>query len=486
MKSRAVRALLAASLFGSAGADAAAAPLSICLADLPPQMAREVRIPVGCEAIDCCQGCPAGPISWRVRVAGEAIEAVEVKLPSAESVRIPPGEMLLESRIRGRGEEPAPLAALRVSLDEGVLAQWKRASSSGGAATPLGTLSLSIEQLLGPSVVNRHRMEWVVFACSSGGATSACDQIVQTGKAGGDESVILLDARRQPGASGCSDDEVSRAAGTAEVGNLLAAADCPADASVFSSGNAMAFRPALTSWTDSCGDKLPVALAPTLVAPATFFFVTSDDTAMGEWGFDISTVAKADLDLANQIYFANKTGIALSMTPRHLTPFEKLALLPLLVNVVDALANGFDPLTFVCGLPATLESKGLYVKGRLNVYYLPVPGTGMICPDDRNVVFMALNKNPETLAHEFGHSLSLLGNWGHTNDAPSGFGTNNVMWVRANDVRDHFSLGQAFRQNVDTTSMLNVNGVRQELARPCALDADTPECPPLALDWVRP
>ena len=484
MQSRTVRALLAAWVLGSAGADAAHGAPSICVAELPLRMAREVRVPVGCEVIDCCPGCPAGPISWRVRVEGEAIEAVEVQLPDGERVRIPAGETLLETRVRSGGEEPAPVASLRVALDDQVLARWSDASSGGDGATPLGVLSLSIDQLLGSYVVNRHWLEWSVIGCG-GGVTPTCDQIVQMGKAGTDESVLLLDARRQTGADVCSDDEVRRSAGTAALGNLLANAGCPAEASIFAGGNAMAFRPELTNWTDACGDTLTVPLKPILVAPATFFFVTTDVEALKEWGLSIATVAKADLDLANKIYDANKTGISLSMTPRPLTFFEQIALLPLLLNVIEALATGFDPLTFVCSIPASLESQGLYVKNRLNVYYLPVPGTGMVCPDDRNVVFMALNKKPETLAHEFGHSLSLLGDWGHTNGVP-GFAKNNLMWVRENDVRDHFSLGQAFRQNVDPSSMLNVNAVRQELTRSCALDADTPACPPLALDWARP
>lgn len=485
MKIRPLRAVLACCLLAGPIAAAAAPARPICLADLPGRMQREVRIPIGCEAIDCCPGCPAGPISWRVRAEGAVVEAVELTLPGADPLRLPPGERVLDTGVRARAGERAPLARLRVALDAAVLADWQHASHGGALGAPLGTLSLSIEQLLGPFVVNRHETALTVVGCGAG-ATTTCDQITQTGKAGTDASVILLDSRRQPGDGVCSDDELMRAAGTAQVGNLLDEAGCPAEVAILSGGNAMAFEKDLTNWTDACGDTLAVELKPIRVAPATFFFVTSDDAALAEWGLPMATVAQADLDLANEIYDANKTGISLAMTPRPLTLLEKLELLPLLAKVVEALALGFDPLQFACSLPASLESKGLYVKDRLNVYYLPVPGTGMICPDDRNVVFMAMNKKPETLAHEYGHSLSLLGDpGGHTNGLP-GFDSSNVMWVRDNDVRDHFSLGQAFRQNVDSSSMLNVNGVRQEDTRSCPLDADTDSCLPLAFDWVRP
>jgi hypothetical protein len=484
MDARALGAAWALCLFGPQPA-AAAPARPICLADLPARMQRELRIPIGCEAIDCCPGCPAGAIAWRVRVDGEVVEAVQLKLPGAHPLRLGRGERILETGIRARASEPAPLAELRVALDADVLEEWRRTSRRSAPSAPLGALSLSVEQLLGPFVVDRHETALTVVGCGAG-ATTACDQITQAGKAGSDASVILLDGRRQPGESVCSDDELLRATGTAQLGSLLDEAGCPSDLSVLSAGNAMAFEMDLSSWTDVCGDTLAVELKPIRVAPATFFFATPDDLAQAEWGLPMATVAQADLALANKIYDANKTGISLAMTPRPLTQLERLELLSLLVKVVEALALGFDPLKFVCGLPASLESKGLYVKGRLNVYYLPVPGTGMICPDDRNVVFIAMNKKPETLAHEYGHSLSLLGDpGGHTNGLP-GFDSSNVMWVRENDVRDHFSLGQAFRQNVDTGSMLNVNGVRQEDTRACPLDADTTGCPPLALDWVRP
>jgi hypothetical protein len=312
-----------------------------------------------------------------------------------------------------------------------------------------------------------------------------CDRIVQNGKAGADASVILVDARRDPAGGSCVDDEVRRAPGTDTTGNLLAPAACASEVAVFASGNAMALRENVTAWTDTCGDTLTVDLAPLLSMPGTLFLAVPDLIAQAEWGLPVEDEAAADLKLANAIYDANKTGISFVMPAKELGLVEGLGLLELIPKIVEALADGFDPVSFVCELPASLESKGLYVKDQLNVYYLPVPGTGMMCPDDPNAIFVALNKNLETLAHEFGHSLSLLGDWGHTNTAP-GFASNNLMWVRGDDVRDHLSLGQAFRLNVEDGSMLNVDGVRLEPTRPCAPELDTVACPPLALDWVRP
>jgi hypothetical protein len=252
---------------------------------------------------------------------------------------------------------------------------------------------------------------------------------------------------------------------------------------VFSEQDAMAFEEEVKTWTNSCGDAHTVDLEPILAAPVTFFLAVPDALAKLSWGGKtVDVIAKEDLADANQIYDENKTGISFAATWQQLTPAEGLRLLALLpAAIVGALKQGFDPTSFVCSLPSELEQAGLYVPGRLNVYYLPVPGTGMICPDDRNVVFIALMKKQATLAHELGHSLSLLGTWGHTNGAP-GFYKRNVMWVGELDVRDHFSLGQAFRQNLEPISSVNVNGVRTGRVRNCPLTAATDQCPRLDLD----
>lgn len=203
-------------------------------------------------------------------------------------------------------------------------------------------------------------------------------------------------------------------------------------------------------------------------------------------GTAVALVAKEDLENTNQIYDDNKTGISFVADWRPLSDQEMLTLMGELAAIIGSMETSVaDPISAVCNVMSELESSGWYAKDRSNVYYLPVPGTGMICPDDPNVVFIALNRKPATLAHELGHSLSLLGAWGHTNDVP-GFGPDNVMWTGAPDVRDHFSLGQAFRQNLEPASSINVNQVSQGPTRSCPLTLDSSACPPLVHDWPRP
>jgi hypothetical protein len=331
--------------------------------------------------------------------------------------------------------------------------------------------------------VNELHGQWHVTACPD---PPPCDRVAEAGKSGADRTVAMLDARRGAGSDGCGNDEVLRLGPGGPVGSVLADAGCRSEIALFSSGNAMLFEEAVAGWKDPCGDTHAAALTPLLVAPATFYLAIPDPLAQLQWGRTDVQVALLDLDQANDVYDLNKTGISVSMTKRALTLAEGIELLGLLPGaLLDALTGPLNPFSFVCNVTQSLENEGYYVPGRLNVYYLPVPGRGMTCPDNRNIVFIALDRKPETLAHELGHSFSLLGEWGHTNDVP-GFDSTNVMWGGSQDVRTHFSLGQAFRLNVSGDSTLNTNQVRQGVERSCPMTLDSDACPLLRLDWVRP
>ena len=69
----------------------------------------------------------------------------------------------------------------------------------------------------------------------------------------------------------------------------------------------------------------------------------------------------------------------------------------------------------------------------------------------------------------------------HTNGV-AGFGNNNIMWGGGPGTRNHFSVGQSFRINTDTTSMLNANGNRAGPTRTCAPNTNSTTCPVLSLD----
>lgn len=463
--------------------------VTLCLPDLPAALLAEIRIPLGCELIDCCPGCPAaGPIDVRVRLDGEVVGSAALALRGGgrreETLRIERGETWLPGVVRAGAAGRPRESTLSISLDPSVWERWRRESAAARPGTVLGTVSVSLEQLLGSTVVNASALRWTVLACPR---FPPCDRIVQTGNTDGDRSVILMDVRRQPGAAGCSDDEVLRAAGTAQVGSVLAPAGCRSEVGVFSSGEAMAFLEDVTVWRDACGDEVPVKLEPMLELPVKAWIAVSTLESLLWWGeTDPKVVVKEDFADATQLYDENKTGIAFEWEHGEVEPEgwalikEKLAGTPVLDLL---LAGGVAPA--VCSLTDGLEAIGFRDPDRVNVYYLPLPFTGMICDDDRHVIFVGLVKKPGTLAHELGHALSLLGPGGHPNDLP-GFDATNVMWVRESVPRSHFSLGQAFRMNLDETSRLNVMGVRQGHTRRCPPDLTSEECPAPHLDWVRP
>src|SRR6266545_7225842 len=59
-------------------------------------------IPVGCEIIDCCPGCPGpGVIDWRIRVEGNPVEALEVTFENLPGDRA--GQLKFEGNVKADG-----------------------------------------------------------------------------------------------------------------------------------------------------------------------------------------------------------------------------------------------------------------------------------------------------------------------------------------------------------------------------------------------
>jgi hypothetical protein len=463
------------------------AVVSICVPDVPVRMDRWIRVPLGCELVDCCPGCPLDqPIDLRIRLSGELVAGAELRIEGEPGTtdRVVPlrtGEVRLPAVARS-GETGRPaVAMLRLRPDEAVLERWRKKAPPAGAGRDavLGSVEVAIEQLLADRVVNAKHSRWQIESCA---ALGPCDRIVQSGNPDADASVLQVDGRRSTSAGVCLDDLIRRSAGSTGVGNLRPPGGCRSEVSIYSTQNAMAMEEEVDVWTEACGDELKVALEPILDAPATFFLAVPDPMAKLQWeGQTVDQVAKEDLDHANQLFDLNKAGLSFTAEFRKLDVLEIGKLATQLPAVIfEVLKTTWDPVGFACNVTGGLEALGYYIPGRLNVYYLAVPGTGMYCPDDPNIVFMALDKKPATLAHEFGHSQTLQ----HTTGM-EGFASDNIMWGGP-DVRDHFALGQVFRMNVEKASTINVNQVRQGPTRTCALENDPTACPPLERDWARP
>jgi hypothetical protein len=442
------------------------------------EIERDLPIPVGCEVVDCCPGCPGpGPISWRVRLEGDLVESVTLEfenLPDemAKQLKLEgEAKRLSENQIEiGRGEavihgftvDPdarPPVALPRFSVDKDRLAKYEEKMDQDE------DVMLAIDQMLGPVVVNSFVGRYIVRRCFEVAVPVPVeDKIDLNNNTSNDSAWVFVDGRRS---TGCRDDEIYRTTDVRRVGNLLTNATCNSEVFVFSDDNAMAMISPVTVWTDAAGDVLPVNLGPMLQAPVNVWLALAGSGPQ----------ATTDVAQANFLYNNNNTGIAFNATQQNVSG-----------NATALAAIGGAATRCTAAQLATLQGSAFYVANQLNVYYINGGFTAGNCVADRNVVYVGTAANIASLSHEFGHSFSLFGNattGGHSNGL-AGFGNNNIMWGGGPATRNRFSIGQAFRFNTDVNSSLNVNGVRTGPTRTCQALTTSATCPALALDSTPP
>jgi hypothetical protein len=312
------------------------------------------------------------------------------------------------------------------------------------------------------------------------------DTITIQNNIGNDRAVVLIDARSQqfailpkirhvaianqgsfvvPMAYCLNDDiEIAQSSNRVDLGNLLENGSCNSEIAVLSDDNAMVFVPLVTAWSNLFADNLQVPLQPILNVPVAVW-VAVPPTAPG---LPNPSLARAQNDIANANLVFNDNNIGISFTPT-------------LANVSGNQA-ALNTIGMGCANVNTVIASQWFVANRLNVYYVNSAFTGVNCVANRNIVYVGTIGNLATLAHEFGHAYSLwVAQGGHTNSV-RGFNARNVMWAGGLGTRDHFSIGQAFRINTDTTSVLNTNGERSGSTRRCPGLQATNLCPALSLD----
>jgi hypothetical protein len=414
-------------------------------------------VPVGCETVDCCPGCP-GPLKeleWRIRVEGAPLESVLVdfqNLPQQQqtlkmrSVALSKeGPVVVgrgETVIKGlpypsdRGDEPAPVAKLELQFDKAWLekriAAAKDLKDAPDSEDDLGDGSITIEQWHGKYRVNEFQVQYRVPLCWW---PPLQDRIVLSANASVDNTSVYLDGRR---AIGCVNDEKRRGTGTIGLGNVLSKGACRAETVVFSDDDAMRLVENVNVWTNLVPDSQPISLTPNLLkAPVTVWNLRP--------GFLSGLVPALDILNANVLYNSNNSGIGFTSEIRNVSADPAA-----IATIGTGCANA----------PLVLGS-AFFVPNRLNVYYVNSAFTGVNCGASRNIQYVGTTSNNQTLAHEFGHSMSL----DHTNGL-AGFAANNVM-VGGGQNRTHFSDGQSFRMNAQCSSTLNVNGTRTGPVRRC-------------------
>lgn len=447
------------------------------LVRIPKEWVME-RVPVGCEIVDCCPGCPGpGLLDWRIRVAGAPLEGVTLsfdRLPpeiaaklqvrgsatmvAPGTLRVGQGETLIMGLPGEMGDRP-PVGQMQLAFNKSwqpklVAPQQRMSKAALQDSADEGAIDISIEQFLGNVRVNEYRLHYGLnFNLCPQPLT---DRIDINNNASNDVAVELVDARR---ASGCVNDEVRRGGDIIGMGSVLSNGTCRSEVAVFSDDDAMQLLENVQAWTDPLGDTLPVDMTPDrLMAPVTVWVARASAQA----------TAQADIDNANLLYNSNNVGIGFNVTFQDVTANQ---------NALNTIGVG-------CANVVAVVNSAFFNANRLNVYYVNGAFTGVNCNFSRNVQYVGTTANNQTLAHEFGHSMSL----DHTN-GNAAFPTTNVM-VGGGSGRTHFSEGQAFRLNAQCSSTINANAVRNGPVRNCAdtiagnvacPNADT-HCPALALD----
>lgn len=438
-------------------------------------------VPVGCETVDCCPWCP-GPLSeidWRIRVEGAPLESVLVdfqNLPQQTALRMRSAAVSKEGPIVvGRGETvisglPGPseigderpaVAKLELQFDKAWLE--KRAAEAKGledapdSEDDSGDGSVTIEQFRGKYLVNEFQVKYRIPLCWS---PPLQDRIVLSNNATADSTSVYLDGRR---AIGCVNDEKRRGAGIIGLGNVLSKGNCRAETVVFSDDDAMRLVENVNVWTNLVPDTQAINLTPNLLqAPVTVWNLRP--------GFLSGLVPALDILNANVLYNSNNSGIGFTSEIRN----------------VSANAAAIATIGTGCANAPLVLGSAFFIPNRLNVYYVNSAFTGVNCGASRNIQYVGTTSNNQTLAHEFGHAMSL----DHTNGL-AGFAANNVM-VGGGQNRTHFSDGQSFRMNAQCSSTLNVNGTRTGPVRRCdstiggniACPAADSHCLPVAADQL--
>jgi hypothetical protein len=193
--------------------------------------------------------------------------------------------------------------------------------------------------------------------------------------------------------------------------------DCTAEIAMFAPGHRMQFIDRKTCFTD--GPELITfdVSAPMIELPVTVWAVNADATHKAA----IVALATQDALAANVIYSTSGCGLVMSV------PTFKSGRLSSDLSA--------DALRHEVGVDAN----------RINVYYLPSGLDAKGLEIDGNVLILGPDASRDTLAHEFGHALSL----DHIDDAFNIMSTNSF-------VRKDLTIGQCYIANLNKQAYTQV------------------------------
>lgn len=295
----------------------------------------------------------------------------------------------------------------------------------------------------------------LLVACSGqprAGATPAREADDVVSMASTRPVTVLLDGRR----AACANDERVSGTGSIPVGNILTPGSCPSELAAFAESHAMHLLAPLAAWTDAGGDVVSISMTSLLDVPLAVWIMHQNrsNTRAAE--------VEVEVNRAAQLYDTGQCGVEFTAA----------------VSDVSRRSFPSDLLGAGCDRLADFKAVG-FQAGRVNVYYTRTANgfQGLQCPDGNSDILLigATINDSETLAHELGHALS----WGHWNTT-QGNGGDNLM-LSPGSFRNSLSLGQCFRANANSGSVLNRLSVRTGPTRDCPDGVATASCPALAI-----
>jgi hypothetical protein len=315
----------------------------------------------------------------------------------------------------------------------------------------------------------------------------ARDGIAFTGLNG--DAVVVVDGKK---GSSCWRDKVFRTSGPIDFGGTIKrTSGCPSEVDVFTAEGGVVLEVA-PEWSHDPASPLMVNIPPVRRIDLSVVVVEGNVPDALSW-------ARTAIDEVNTFFGENRIGIQVT-TSTFMTATPSQA---------QTIGNNCET---AGALKQSGPAAGVYDPDRINVYFVPwidmlgyglwlgyncfePNGSGVRAP---NVIFVSLLYGVySTASHELGHALGLRWLNAHSNpgaqDGRVGFPVTNLMYSYVDRAtaaaQNRFSLGQAYRMNIDSASWLNRTGQTStaSMKKECQPEpTKNRPCPRLALDLPSP